>query len=120
MRGSLSKVGRFATVLVLAGAIVAGTYAFTAANTVPASHAGDGSGAVTGYTVTNVHYTLNANPATIDSVAFTVDRDADGRVDDEGPAVPSGHLVQLHQRGRGAHLPHDRAGGHPRHVSSTS
>jgi hypothetical protein len=73
MRSRFSSMGRFTTVLVLAGAIVAGTFAFTAANTVPGTHAGDGSGVVSGYTVTNVHYNLNANPVTIDSVAFTVD-----------------------------------------------
>ena len=67
-------MGRFTTVLVLAGAIVAGTYAFTAANTVPTSRAGDGSGTVSGYTVSAVHYGLNAtNPANVDSVTFTVD-----------------------------------------------
>ena len=54
-------MGRFTTVLVLAGAIVAGTYAFTAANTVPATHAGDGSGVVTGYTVSAIHYRLNGD-----------------------------------------------------------
>jgi len=60
----------FALVLVLAGA----TYAFAAANTVPGSKAGDGSGAISGYAVSAIHYTLNAaNPATIDSVTFTLD-----------------------------------------------
>jgi hypothetical protein len=69
-----SSVGRFATVLLVSGALVAGTYAFTAANTVPTTHAGDGSGTVSGYTVSAVHYTLNAtNPGNIDSVSFTVD-----------------------------------------------
>ena len=47
------------------------TYAFAAANTVPDTKAGDGSGAVSGYTVTGVVYNLNAsNPATLDSVDF--------------------------------------------------
>ena len=47
------------------------TYAFAAANTVPDTKAGDGSGAVSGYTVTSVVYNLNTtNPATLDSVAF--------------------------------------------------
>jgi hypothetical protein len=56
-------------VLVLSMAI----YAFAAANTVPASSAGDGSGAITGYTVSAIHYTLNAaNPANVDSVTFTL------------------------------------------------
>jgi uncharacterized protein YpuA (DUF1002 family) len=56
-------------VLVLAAA----TYAFAAANTVPASKAGDGSGDITGYTVSAIHYTLNAAPTTIDTVTFTLD-----------------------------------------------
>jgi hypothetical protein len=61
-------------VLVLSGAIVAGTYAFTAANTVPASKAGDGAGAVTGYVLSTVHYNLDAtDPSLIDEVTFTLD-----------------------------------------------
>ena len=48
-------------------------YASAAANTVPASNAGDGSGAISGYTVTAVHYNMNTtNPSTIDSVTFTL------------------------------------------------
>lgn len=74
MRSKWSSIGRLSTVLVLSGAIVAGTYAFTAANTVPASKAGDGTGTVTGYTVSAIHYNLNAaNPANVDSVTFTLD-----------------------------------------------
>jgi hypothetical protein len=69
-----SRFGRIGTVLVLMFALVAGSLAFTAANTVPASKAGDGSGAVTGYTVSGIHYGLNAgNPANVDSVSFTLD-----------------------------------------------
>jgi hypothetical protein len=59
--------------LLTVGAIAGGAYAFTAANTVPASTAGAGSGAVTGYTVSGLHYALNATTsASIDSLAFTV------------------------------------------------
>ena len=48
-------------------------YGFAAANTVPASGAGDGAGAITGYAISNVQYSLNATtPANIDSVSFTV------------------------------------------------
>ena len=48
--------------------------AFAAGNTVPASKAGDGAGAISGYTVTNVKHTINAsNPRNIDSVAFDLD-----------------------------------------------
>jgi hypothetical protein len=50
------------------------TYAFTAANTVPATKAGDGSGAITGYVITNVSYTLNGtDPSMIDAVTFDLD-----------------------------------------------
>lgn len=59
----------FAVVAILA--IAAASYAFAASNTVPATKAGDGTGAVSGYTVTSVVYTLNAtNPNTLDSVSF--------------------------------------------------
>ena len=63
----------------IALAIGGGAYAFTASNTVPATTAGAGAGAVTGYTVTNIHYVLDATtPTNIDSLAFTI-----------SPAVPS-------------------------------
>jgi TRAP-type C4-dicarboxylate transport system substrate-binding protein len=59
-------------IVVFAFATVA--YASAAANSVPTSKAGDGSGVISGYTVTAVHYTLNGtNPTTIDSVTFTLD-----------------------------------------------
>lgn len=58
---------------VIALAIAGGAYAFTASNTVPATTAGAGSGAVSGYTVTNLHYSLNATtPVNIDSLTFTI------------------------------------------------
>ena len=48
-------------------------YASAAANTVPTSKAGDGSGVVSGYTVSAIHYNLNStNLGTIDSVTFTL------------------------------------------------
>jgi len=47
---------------------------FAASNTVPDSKAGDGSGTVSGYTVTDIDYNLNAtNPGDIDSVSLTLD-----------------------------------------------
>jgi len=50
------------------------TYAFTAANTVPATKAGDGSGTITGYVITNVSYTLNGTDSSmIDAVTFDLD-----------------------------------------------
>jgi hypothetical protein len=58
--------------MVLVVVIIAATaYAFAAANTVPATKAGDGLGVISGYTVTAVEYTLNGtDPSTLDSVAF--------------------------------------------------
>lgn len=68
---------RSMTKLVVAGvaaaAIAGGAYAFTAANTVPNSTAGAGAGTVSGYTVSAIHYALNATtPTNIDSLTFTV------------------------------------------------
>ncbi|HEX4745893.1 MAG TPA: hypothetical protein VFU99_03325 [Gaiellaceae bacterium] len=61
-----------AIILAAAVAMAFAAYAFTASNTVPASSAGDGSGTISGYTITNVAYQLEAaNPANIDSVTFT-------------------------------------------------
>lgn len=54
-------------ILIMAGA----TYAFAAANTVPATKAGDGLGVISGYTVTNVVYTFDAaDPSLLDMVTF--------------------------------------------------
>ena len=61
----------FAILLVLILSVA--VYGFAAANTVPASSAGDGSGAISGYTISNIHYALNpANPANIQTVTFTI------------------------------------------------
>ena len=67
--GLKSLIGMVAAVAVVAG----GSYAFTASNTVPATQAGQGTGTVSGYTVTSVGYTLNAGtPSNIDAVTFTI------------------------------------------------
>jgi hypothetical protein len=64
-------------VLVIAAALGTGVYAFTATNTVPGSSAGSGSGAISGYTVSGVAYTLNATtPTDIDSMVFTLNASA--------------------------------------------
>lgn len=58
-------------VLLIIAAVSVAAYAFAAANTVPDTKAGDGSGTVSGYTVTSVVYTLNGtDPSTLDSVEF--------------------------------------------------
>jgi hypothetical protein len=67
-------LGIFIAVLIATGA-----YAFTASNTVPATTAGAGAGVVSGYTVSSLHYALNATtPANIDSLTFVI-----------SPVVPS-------------------------------
>jgi hypothetical protein len=72
------RIRRKSRKLIVVLLVVLGLSAFitamTAANTVPASKAGDGSGAISGYTVSAVHYNLNTtNPQNIDSVTFTLD-----------------------------------------------
>lgn len=65
---------RMILVLVAAAALALATYAFTAANIVPASKAGDGAGAITGYTVSNIAYQLDGTvPSNIESVSFDLD-----------------------------------------------
>jgi hypothetical protein len=68
------KGGSIVLGMAFAALLASGSYALTAANTVPASKAGDGTGTVSGYAASAINYTLNAsNPANADSVAFTLD-----------------------------------------------
>jgi hypothetical protein len=54
-------------------ALGAGVYAYAASNTVPSTTAGAGSGTISGYTVSNVAYGLNATtPTNLDQVTFTI------------------------------------------------
>lgn len=58
----------------LALVIASSAYGFAAANTVPGSKAGDGVGAISGYTASSVVYVLEtADPSKIDTVTFTLD-----------------------------------------------
>ena len=66
-------VVRVVAALAAAATVGGGAYAFTASNTVPSTNAGAGSGTVSGYTVTNLHYGLNATtPMNIDTLTFNV------------------------------------------------
>jgi hypothetical protein len=68
---------RTVLVVAFAASLALATYAFTASNTIPGTKAGKGEGAITGYTVSAIAYTLStSNPANIDSVAFTLDASA--------------------------------------------
>lgn len=71
-------IRRFRYIAALIGAVcvAVGVYAFTASNTVPGSSAGAGSGAITGYAVSNVAYTLGTVPTNMDAVTFTLDKAA--------------------------------------------
>jgi hypothetical protein len=71
---------RFLLVLLVVLMAMIGTYAFTASNTVPATQAGAGSGAITGYTISNVAYTLNSDPTKIDAVDFAISPASAGTV----------------------------------------
>ncbi|RLD04093.1 MAG: hypothetical protein DRI32_06325 [Chloroflexi bacterium] len=77
---------RTTTVVLLALILSAVAYGFAAANTVDASKAGEGEGAVSGYAITNIHYTLDVSgdPGTITNVTFTTD-----------VAVPAGGTVYV-------------------------
>lgn len=58
----------------VAAIIAAAVFAFTAANTVPESKAGEGAEQITGYVVDSIHYTLNTtNPSLVDAVSFNLD-----------------------------------------------
>lgn len=69
----LRRRRRFVLVALLAIAIGAAAFAYAATNTVPGSNAGSGSGTISGYTISNVAYTLNSTtPTNLDQVAFSV------------------------------------------------
>ncbi|GIW13780.1 MAG: hypothetical protein KatS3mg062_1219 [Tepidiforma sp.] len=81
---SLRSPRRFVAIAVLA-IVAVSALGFAATNTVPQTNAGDGSGTVSGYTVSNVHYSLNAtNPSTADSVTF-----------DLSPTLPTGGTARV-------------------------
>ena len=67
-------------------------FGFAAANTMPAvSSAGDGNTDITGFTITNISYTLDTlDPTIIDSVAFDI-----------SPSVPATGDVHVEMNGSG-------------------
>jgi hypothetical protein len=52
---------RLLAVVAVMAVLATGAYAFTAANTVPETNAGFGGAAISGYAVSDVHYTLGEN-----------------------------------------------------------
>ncbi|MBC8503992.1 MAG: hypothetical protein ISR58_17365 [Anaerolineales bacterium] len=78
-----SKSMRVLVLLVFAIILAAATYGFAAANTFSGGSTvgrmGEGSGAISGYDVTSVSFTLNsANPHQITAVALVLDNSATG------------------------------------------
>jgi hypothetical protein len=61
-------------VIALGLGLLATGHALTASNVVPSSQAGDGTGTVSGYTVSAIHYMLDTTvPTNVKTVTFTVD-----------------------------------------------
>jgi hypothetical protein len=68
-----SRRKRLIFALVCAGLVAAGSYVYTASSTVDPTTAGSGSGAVSGYTASNISYVPRSSNATlVDSVTFDI------------------------------------------------
>ena len=57
----MRRSSRVVITLAIMAIFATGAYAFTAANSVPESSAGFGGAAITGYAVSDIHYTLGEN-----------------------------------------------------------
>jgi hypothetical protein len=69
----VARITQLLAVVAVAAATGFAVDMLTASNTVPATAAGSGATAISGYTITNVSYNLNATtPTDIDSVTFTI------------------------------------------------
>jgi hypothetical protein len=80
---------RYLLVLIIALIVATGVLGFAASNTVPVSGAGDGSGGISGYTVSNISYVLAADPSQVAGVTFAVDRN------DPGENMPTTVKIQI-------------------------
>ena len=70
-RNRRGKAVGLVTVVGFVALIATATVAYTETNTVPDSAAGNGSGTISGYTATNISYTLSAtDPTLITKVTF--------------------------------------------------
>jgi hypothetical protein len=67
----MPKKASLILVVVLALVLSVTTYAFAAANTVPNTAGGDGTGTIAGYDITNVTYTLDSSNTDITKVSFS-------------------------------------------------
>jgi hypothetical protein len=73
---------RYLPALMLILVLVASAFAFADSNFVPESGAGDGDGDISGYTISNIDYTLAADPSYLASVEFDLDPTAGAQVPD--------------------------------------
>lgn len=68
-----SRSKRLIVTLIVAGIVSTAAYTYTATNTVSTTHAGAGTGTISGYTVNSVDYTLDgSDPQNLDSVTVTL------------------------------------------------
>ena len=67
------RSGRRLAVVAIFAIVAVSAFGFAAQNTVDSSRAGDGSGDIEGFSVSEIHYELNATDASlIDGVEFTL------------------------------------------------
>lgn len=77
MKLSVPGARRLVLIAALAMLAAVAVYGLAASNTVPSGQVGDGAGTISGYTVSDVTYTLNATtPSSLDEVHFTLDASA--------------------------------------------
>ncbi|MGD2057325.1 MAG: hypothetical protein PVF85_09755 [Anaerolineales bacterium] len=64
--------------IVLALILAASVYGFANSNTVPGTYAGDGNNTISGYTITNVSYSIygDNDPTDIEGISFDLDANA--------------------------------------------
>ena len=73
----------------LLGLVTLATVGYANSNNVPGSSAGDGSGTISGYAVSNVHYTLDPNtPTQVNQVSFNL-----------SPAMLAGGTIRISTNG---------------------
>ena len=89
MNHAISITPRRLILVAFLALVAVSTYGFAATNNVDTSNAGDGNGDISGYDVTNVHYTLDSNnPSQVNQVSF-----------DLSPAMVSGGTVRIAMNG---------------------
>ena len=86
---SFLKRGPVLAVIAAIAVFSVGGAAFTAANTVPTTSAGDGAGTVSGFTVTAIAYVLNSTtPSDVDTITLTA------TADNSNTTIPSSMFIR--------------------------